>query len=206
MIFDGFKFGLLLQIAIGPVCLLIFQLAAMNGFFVAMTGVLAAFLIDSLFILGAIKGIAALLESRRMQTILKYFGSSILMVFGLSTILSQFNINFLPALSLQNVSGAHNAFIKTAIITISNPLTIIFWAGVFSAKIIENNLNKREVYFFGLGAVLSTLIFLSSIALIGSFSRTFLPDKMIRILNICVGFLLIYFGFKILTKKYAKVN
>lgn len=51
MIFNGFKFGLLLQIAIGPVCLLIFQLAAMNGFFVAMTGVL---------------------ESRKMQTILKY--------------------------------------------------------------------------------------------------------------------------------------
>jgi len=66
MIFKGFKFGLLLQIAIGPVCLFIFQLAVINGFFVAMIGILAVFIVDSLFIFGAIKGIAALLESRKM--------------------------------------------------------------------------------------------------------------------------------------------
>jgi len=206
MIFKGFKFGLLLQIAIGPVCFFIFQLAVINGFFVAMTGILAVFIVDGLFIFGAIKGIAALLKSRKMQTVLKYFGSFILMIFGLSSILNQFDINFLPTLSAQNVSGAHNAFIQAAIITISNPLTIIFWAGVFSAKITEDNLGKIEMYYFGLGAVLATFSFLSIIALIGSFSMTFLPTQVIRVLNICVGFILIFFGFKILMKKYTKVE
>lgn len=206
MIFKGFKFGLLLQIAIGPVCFFIFQLAVINGFFVAMIGILAVFIVDSLFIFGAIKGIAALLESRKMQTVLKYFGSFILMIFGLSSILNQFDINFLPTLSAQNVSGAHNAFIQAAIITISNPLTIIFWAGVFSAKITEDNLGKMEMYYFGMGAVLATFSFLFIIALIGSFSMTFLPTQVIRVLNICVGFILIFFGFKILMKKYTKVE
>jgi len=205
MIFKGFKFGLLLQIAIGPVCFFIFQLAVINGFFVAMIGILAVFIVDILFIFGAIKGIAALLESRKMQTVLKYFGSFILMIFGLSSILNQFDINFLPTLSAQNVSGAHNAFIQAAIITISNPLTIIFWAGVFSAKITEDNLGKMEMYYFGMGAVLATFSFLFIIALIGSFSMTFLPTQVIRVLNICVGFILIFFGFKILMKKYTKV-
>ena len=203
MIFKGFKFGLLLQIAIGPVCFFIFQLAAMNGFFVAMTGVMAAFLMDALFVLGAIKGITVILSSKKMQTLLKYFGSFILMIFGLSTILSQFDINFLPALNAQNATGAHNAFIQTAIITISNPLTIIFWAGVFSAKILEENLGQQEVYFFGFGAVLATLSFLSFIALIGTFSMTFLSAIAIQALNIFVGCILIYFGIRILMKKYV---
>ena len=184
----------------------IFQLAVINGFFVAMIGILAVFIVDSLFIFGAIKGIAALLESRKMQTVLKYFGSFILMIFGLSSILNQFDINFLPTLSAQNVSGTHNAFIQAAIITISNPLTIIFWAGVFSAKITEDNLGKMEMYYFGMGAVLATFSFLFIIALIGSFSMTFLPTQVIRVLNICVGFILIFFGFKILMKKYTKVE
>ena len=202
-IFKGFKFGLLLQIAIGPVCFFIFQLAVINGFFVAMIGILAVAIVDGLFIFGAIKGIAALLESRKMQTVLKYFGSFILMIFGLSTILSQFDINFLPALNAQNVSGAHNAFIQAAIITVSNPLTIIFWAGVFSAKILEENLGQQEVYFFGFGAVLTTLSFLSFIALIGTFSMTFLSAIAIQALNIFVGCILIYFGIRILMKKYV---
>ena len=206
VIFHGFKFGLLLQIAIGPVCFYIFQLGAMHGFLVAMTGVLAAFLLDALFVLGAIKGIAALLESKKMQTFLKYFGFIVLTIFGLNMILSQFNISFLPALNAQNISGSHNAFIKTAIITISNPLTIIFWAGVFSAKILEGNLGHREVYYFGLGAVLATLSFLSLIALLGSFSVTFLPNQAVKVLNIFVGCILIFFGFKILMKKYISIK
>jgi len=54
-------------------------------------------------------------------------------------------------------------------------MTIIFWAGVFSAKIMQEKWKQREVYFFGFGAVLATLSFLSFIALIGTFSMTFLP-------------------------------
>ena len=173
----------------------------MNGFFVAMIGVMAAFLLDALFVLGAIKGIAVILSSKKMQTLLKYFGSFILMIFGLSTILSLTEINFLPALNAQHATGAHNAFIQTASITISNPLTIIFWAGVFSAKILQEDLDRQDVYFFGFGAVLATLSFLSLIALIGTFSMIFLPAIAIQALNIFVGCILIYFGIRILMKK-----
>lgn len=203
VIFNGYKFGMLLQIAIGPVCFYIFKLATMNGFLIAMTGVMSAFLLDTLFVLGAIKGIAVLLESRRMQNLIKYFGSLVLLIFGIISILSQFDIHFLPALVEQNVSSANNAFIQTAIITLSNPLTIIFWAGVFSAKISEGNLGSKDVYIFGLGAVLATLSFLSLIALTGSYTTTFLSPQAIKIINILVGFILMYFGFKILMKKYV---
>ncbi len=38
MLFKGYKFGMLLQIAVGPVCLFIFQAAASAGFATAEDG------------------------------------------------------------------------------------------------------------------------------------------------------------------------
>lgn len=45
-IFRGFKFGMILQIAIGPICIFIFQTACKYGFFIGEMGVLDAVLVD----------------------------------------------------------------------------------------------------------------------------------------------------------------
>lgn len=50
MIFKGFKFGMLLQLAVGPMCLLVFNTSAAHGFSVGMSLVFAITLIDFLFI------------------------------------------------------------------------------------------------------------------------------------------------------------
>lgn len=200
MIIKGFRFGLLLQFAVGPVCLFIFQTAASLGFMSALSAVFGVALVDGLFIFLAIKGVASLISSEKAQSLLKLFGSIILIVFGLSTILGQFDINILPSLSINNAL-ANNAFLRALLITIANPLTIIFWAGVFTTKILEDNMKQSEVYMFGAGAVLSTIIFLFLVAVIGSFTTSFLPEIAIQILNIAVGIMLIYFGIKLYIKK-----
>jgi len=194
VIYKGFKFGIILQLAIGPVCLFIFQLAAMKGFFIGVTAVLGVVLVDGVFILAAIKGVGAFLESQQMKTRLKVFGGLVLIIFGFSTILGQFGINFIPSLSLQSTSQSSSGFLKAVILTVSNPLTIIFWAGVFSTKIIEENMKDKDVYYFGLGAALSTLLFLTITALAGNFTMMFLSRKLVHFLNILVGVILIYFG------------
>jgi threonine/homoserine/homoserine lactone efflux protein len=201
MLFKGFKFGMLLQLAIGPVCIFIFQISSLKGFYIAETGVLGVVLMDGLFIIVAILGIASIIDRKNIKIFLKIFGATILLVFGFSTVLSQFNINFLPSLSMQNISNSNNVFSRALLLTISNPLTIIFWAGVFSSKVAEENMKRKDIYSFGFGALLSTILFLTLIALIGSFAKGFFPDNVIQILNITVGFLLIYFGIKMILKK-----
>lgn len=62
MIIKGFKFGMLLQIAVGPICLFVFQTAAAHGFTSAMSGVIGVTLIDALYILAAICGLGTLIE------------------------------------------------------------------------------------------------------------------------------------------------
>lgn len=201
MILKGFKFGMILQFSVGPVCIFIFQMAALKGFYMAETGVLGAALIDGLYIVTAIFGIASIINRRNIRVILKIFSIVVLFIFGLNTILSQFNISFFPDLKLHNISNSNNVFINTIILTISSPLTIIFWASVFSTKIIEENLKRKDIYQFGFGAVMATIFFLTLIAIMGSFAKVFFPTYIIQILNIAVGILLIYFSIRMIFKK-----
>lgn len=201
MIFKGFKFGMLLQFAIGPVCIFIFQIASLKGFYIGEKGVLGVALMDGIFIGIAILGLVTIIDKKNIKLGLKVFGAAILFVFGLSTVLSQFDIDFLPILGIQNISNSNSMFIRSIILTASNPLTIIFWAGVFSTRLTEENMKRKEIYLFGFGALLSTIFFLSLIALLGSFAKVFFSTCVIQILNILVGFLLIYFSIRMILKK-----
>lgn len=204
MIFKGFKFGMFLQIAVGPVSIFVFNMANRNGFFQAEISAFAVTIVDAIYILLAILGIASLLEKDKVKFIFKMFGAIILVVFGINIILGVFGIEILPSLnSINNLanSGLYNAFILGFIITASNPLTILFWTGVFASKIAEENLIRKNLIFFGIGAVIPTLISQTIFAFIGSLTKKFMPDEIVSILNIFVGASLIYFAIKLLRKK-----
>ncbi len=201
MLFKGFRFGMLLQLAVGPVALFIFQMAALSGVQAAYTGVMGAVLVDSIFIVAAIMGIGAIIEKRQAAFILKVFGALILIVFGLSTLLGIFGFSFIPSLNLAQSADTGTVFQRAVLITASSPLTILFWAGVFSAKVAEAKMVRHEIYIFGIGALLSTIFFLSVVVIFGNFSGRFLPDFAILLMNAIVGLLLIFFGVKMFFKK-----
>lgn len=201
MLYKGFKFGILLQFAIGPVCLFIFQMASLNGFFVAQAGVMGVVLVDSLYILAAILGISAIIEKKNIKFILKVFGGCVLFIFGISMCLSLFKINIIPSLDISNSFELNNSFLYAILLTVSNPLTIFFWAGVFSTKIVEENFKKADIYIFALGCILSTMFFLTLIAFSGSITNRFLSPTAINYMNFVVGIILIYFSIKMFRKK-----
>jgi threonine/homoserine/homoserine lactone efflux protein len=202
MLIKGFKFGMLLQIAVGPVCLFIFGTSVENGFWQAMQGVAAVTLVDSLFIIGAILGMAAILEKKEgAKTFFKYFGASILILFGLQTLLGVFGLSILPDINLFRSVSSGSAFPKVLLLTLSNPLTIMFWAGVFSSKIVEDGLGRKEMYLFGAGAVLSTLLFMTFVSALGSVAGIFIPEAAMSVLNGLVGLILIGFGLRTVYRK-----
>jgi len=86
-------------------------------------------------------------------------------------------------------------------LTASNPMTIIFWGGVFSTQVAEYDFSKKQIIFFGLGCILSTLFFLTIISFCGSILNGFFSKTIIKVLNVMVGAILIYFGIKLLLKK-----
>ena len=201
MIFKGFKFGLLLQLAIGPMCLMVFNTSAKHGLFTGLSLVLAIALVDSLYITLSGFGVATIINKDKVKFVIKIFGSLVLVTFGANIIGGAFNFTLLPNISLFSDVSEQNIFVQGLLLTASNPLTIVFWSGVFSTQIIENNYNKLQLFSYGIGCVLSTLIFLSFIAILGTVLSGLLSSVVIQILNVCVGILLIYFGIRLLLKK-----
>jgi threonine/homoserine/homoserine lactone efflux protein len=201
MIGKGFRFGMMLQLAVGPICILIFNIGSSSGFFDAEMAVFAVTIVDASFILLAVFGFTSFISSERVKNKLKYFGALVLCLFGLNIILEAFNLGPLTNLFPIGNHNLNNPFLKGTVLTVSNPLTILFWVGVFSSKLAESNNSRNETYKFGLGAVLSTLFFLTFIAMLSSVVNSFIPENIIIILNILVGLALIYFGAKLGLKK-----
>lgn len=201
MIYKGLKFGMMLQLAIGPMCLLVFQTSATLGFITGLSMVAAIALVDGLFITLSGFGVAAIINKKEIKIIVKILGCFILILFGINTITGVLHYSLLPEISLFSKVSNQNFFIQGVLLTASNPLTIIFWSGVFSTQVIEYNLTKKQLVLFGIGCVLSTLLFLSIIAFSGSVLSSFLPQSIISVFNIIVGFILIYYGIRILYKK-----
>jgi threonine/homoserine/homoserine lactone efflux protein len=201
MVIKGFSFGILLQIAVGPVCIFIIKTALESGFFIAMSGVLAVTLVDAVFVSLAIIGIGGLMKSDKTKKVLKIIGGIVIIYYGISILLTSFNILIMPSFSSSSTPSSTSAFITALILTISSPLTILFWAGVFGAKIADNKSSYKSVALFGLGAVLSTLSFLGAVAVIFSIFTPVMTDKMIDILNIIAGVVLFGFGVYMLIRK-----
>ncbi len=197
--FDGLKFGMLLQLAVGPMCLMVFNTAKNVNFLVALSLILAIALVDAFYILLAGLGVSKLIEKKNVKAIFKIVGSLVLVIFGLNIILNVFNINLIPGLNLK--PNTANIFIQGLILTLSNPITIVFWGSVLTTKIIDDGLKKKELVIFSIGLVSATLFFLSFVALLGTVLSGFIPESISNILNIIVGLLIILFGIKMLVKK-----
>ena len=202
MIYKGFLFGLLLQLAVGPICLYVLQVSISQGIVYSELVVLAVTLVDSLYIMVAVLGVAAVLRGRSTQVVLKIFGAVVLFLFGANIILSVlFKTNLVTQFNLSTPAVLNNPFYSGLILTAANPLTIIFWAGVFSARISEAGLSKLEIIYFSTGCILSTLLFLTSVVLLAGLLKMVLPDTVIAALNIMVGLLLIYFAIRLIYRK-----
>ena len=196
---DGLKFGMLLQLAVGPMCLMVFNTAKNVGFLVSLTLVLAIALVDAFYIVLASLGISKILDKPKVKKVFKIIGSLVLIVFGINIILNVFNINIIPGLNLKPNSS--NIFIQGLVLTLSNPITIVFWGSILTTKIIEDNLNKKELAIFSIGLVSSTIIFLTFVSVLGTILSSFIPENISNVLNIVVGILIVFFGVKLIVKK-----
>lgn len=194
----GLRFGMILQLAIGPVAFMILNTSASKGLLAGLQIMIAAALVDSLFILLSFLGISAVIERPKIKILFKISSSIILSLFGMNLVLSVFQISLIPNISLFSEITATSPFVNGLLLTASNPLTIIFWGSILSKQIIENNYTKRQLFLFAAGCVLATVVFLTFVAILGTLLNNFLPEKILKLLNIFIGILLIFLGIKLL--------
>ena len=137
--FSGLRFGLLLQIAVGPMCLMVFNTAKNVEFLVALALVFAIALVDAFYIALAGLGVSKILEKGKIRKVFKIIGSLVLILFGINIILNVFGINIIPGLNLKPTST--NIFIQGLILTLLNSITIVFLGSVLTTKIMIKLIN-----------------------------------------------------------------
>lgn len=190
---NGITTGLFLQLAIGPVFFYITNLTLQRSIYDGLIAVLAVTIVDYLYITISILGIGKLLEKNKIKIILSIFSSIVLIIFGLLTIKSIIN-NRSSSAAIIGSSNLLGSFLSVLILTISNPITIVFFTSIFTAKMIEFNYTKRELYIFGLSVGSATFIFMSFAVVLFTLVKRNIPLVLIQILNIIVGVVLIGYG------------
>lgn len=200
---NGFLTGLTLQLAIGPVFFFIVNLALQKTIFDGFAGVLAVTSVDYLYITLAILGIGSLLKNKKFKEVFGIISSVVLAIFGWLLLRSAMDTK-VAAQTLSNASNLVTSFTSVFLISISSPLTIVFFTSLFTAKAIEYKYTKKELLKFGLGTGLATLLFMGTSVVLFSLIRGVIPVLLIQVSNGLVGILLIGYGLLRLYKGIAK--
>lgn len=189
---DGLYTGFLIQLAIGPIFFYIINLSLQKTLFDGLMGVLAATVVTYIYIALSAFGIGKMLEKEKVKKIFGIVSSIVLIIFGGIIIWEAINTGDIKM--VVNTTNPFASFTSVFLLAISNPLSVVFFTGLFSTKAIEYNYTKNELYFFGLGTGLSTLIFMGGAVLMFSFLRGVIPLIVMQALNILVGGLVIGYG------------
>ena len=73
-------------------------------------------------------------------------------------------------------------------------MTIVFFTGLFTAKAVEYNYTKRDLYIFGFSVGSATFTFMGLSVIIFSLLKGTIPIALIQALNLLVGIVLIGYG------------
>jgi arginine exporter protein ArgO len=189
----GLLTGFFLQLAIGPVFLFIMNLSLQKTVYDGLAGVLAVTLVDYFYIVLSLLGVGKLLEKNNIKWVFGVFSSLILIVFG-GLLLNGFVHDGLSRSVVIDSSSIIASFVSVLLLAFFNPMTIILFTGLFTAKAVEYDYAKNQLIIFGLSAGLATFLFMGLSAVFVSFFKGFIPIAIIQLLNLLVGAVLILYG------------
>lgn len=195
---EGLRFGMMLQFAVGPVCLFVLSTAVSTNFLNAFFSVIAVTLVDAAYIFLAVAGLGLAKKIHKNNMHFRVISGIIVFLFGLNIIFNAFGINLIPYFNNFGSRGNYHTFVYALILTASNPLTILFWTGVFGSKIREKKMSGSYMKWFGAGCVFSTFLFLTLVSLLGTLLHFTIPREAITILNMLVGMGLLALSLKVM--------
>jgi threonine/homoserine/homoserine lactone efflux protein len=192
---QGLLFGMVLQLSVGPVCLAVFQRAITGRLRWALWMVLGVAMADGIYIALALAGVSSLLQFATIRTGLGLAGSMVLAYFGIRGLLTPRACRETPSVD----STGRASFRYGFVLTMTNPLTIVFWGGVFAGLAAGSGIGTTSaIYLFAAGCVSATLFFLSAIARLGNALGALLDNPTgLMWLNRIVGLFILGFALKL---------
>jgi threonine/homoserine/homoserine lactone efflux protein len=145
---QGLGFGLILQISVGPVCVAVLHKGIAQGFGHAFAMAWGAALVDALYIVLSMVGVSTLLQLEPARLAIGIGGALLLLFFGFRYLRAPANI----AQAQHRGESLPKSFAYGLVLTLTNPLTILFWAGVLGAMMSTRRFDQPgSMVFFAIG-------------------------------------------------------
>ncbi|MEH7076410.1 LysE family transporter [Neobacillus drentensis] len=185
--------GLSLAAPIGPINAAQIDRGIRNGFMNSWLIGVGAVIADGVYMLVVYIGVVQFLETAFMQTFLWFFGCFVLMYTGIETFMNAGKIN------LEHSNGKESlfrSFFSGFLMSISNPLTILFWLGIYGSVLAKTaaTYNPGQLVLYSSAIFMGLLIWDIAMASVSSSFRKFLTPQLLVSISCLSGLSLIGFG------------
>ena len=186
--------GISLAAPIGPVSVEVIRRGLKRGFMAAFIVALGSALGDFACLLVAYLGFAKFATIPVVKMIIWVLGSCVLLFLGIQSIIESKNMKILQG-NARETKGAGAFFLGFAL-ALANPISIVWWLGVFAVVLGESSADSFTLISFFSNAtiilgVILWFIFLSSFL---DFGKRFVNEKRLKWISILAGSCLICFG------------
>jgi threonine/homoserine/homoserine lactone efflux protein len=185
--------GLSLAAPIGPINAAQIDRGIRHGFMHAWLIGVGAVAADGVYMLVVYLGVVQFLETAFMKTFLYLFGCFVLVYTGIETIGSA---NKLTIGNNRNKEPLIKSFISGFFMSISNPLTILFWLGIYGSVLAKTaaTYETSQLIIYSSAIFIGLLIWDIMMAGIASNFRKYLTARLLISISLLSGLSLIGFG------------
>ncbi|MBO3700839.1 LysE family translocator [Roseivirga sp. E12] len=196
IIINGFLFGLLLCVLIGPVFFALIQNAIEKGFFSGFFMAVGIALSDTIYIFITYLGISQLTDNPSFNMWLGGIGGTIMLVFGIFYMFKPIPTKGLKQLHAEETKWFQQ-IVKGFVLNGINPFVLIFWIGIVSKITVDFEYTTNEAITFFI--VLIATVF--SVDVLKSYFAVKLSEivtpRFMKIMNRVVGVALVLFSLRL---------
>jgi len=191
--------GLSLSAPIGPINAAQLNAGLKKGFWHSWLIGLGAMTADIIYMLMVYMGIVHFIKIPFMQAFLWLFGSFVLIYTGIESLMGTGH----DAESKRNNGDTRfKSFTSGFLISLSNPMTVLFWLGIYGSVLAEtaSKYNVKQIVIYSLAIIFGIFIWDVTMAVVASFARKWFAKRTIKGISILSGLSLVgigaYFGYK----------
>ncbi len=185
--------GLSLAAPIGPVNAAVINRGLRYGFRHAWILSLGSLLGDVFFIILVYFGVAKLANIPIVQTFLWLFGAFVLIYTGIEGVMTKTNT---ISRSSKDNNSMFRSFITGLLMSIMNPLSIIFWLGIYGSILAStiHNFSTSTVLLYTGCMLFGVAIWDLTVSILASFFRNVVSEQLITFVSRISGLILVLFG------------
>jgi L-lysine exporter family protein LysE/ArgO len=197
--------GITLAIPIGPASLAVIQTGLRAGFLRAWLTGIGVTLADTTYLLVVYFGLSGFMGIPLVKVTVWILGALVLFYLGWQSLrtlrASEKLLNFTDEKStnLLAQSKGRNPLLVGYLVNISNPIAVVFWAGIYGSLIgaaVAAGGNKTDALLSGAAILVGILTWHTTTSILSHWGKRLLNDKIARIISALAGVALIFFGLR----------